>query len=235
MTYDDVLIALKSFATEKRAKSNAWFFKTGAGEYAEGDLFWGISVPDIRQVVKLYKDLPAKEIVPLLRYKVHEARLCALLIMVKQYAQSPKEMYELYLANMKYINNWDLVDSSASYIVGAYLQDRPKNILSKLARSTDIWERRIAMIATFSYIKQGIFQDALKIAELLVDDTHDLIQKAVGWMLREIGKHGGVKEEEAFLEKYAATMPRTALRYAIEHFSPEKKSYYMQLKIKRLQ
>ena len=229
MKATDVLADLKSLANSERAKNNQWFFKTGKGEYGEGDQFWGLTVPQVRSVVKQYKDLSLNEIVKLLHHKVHEVRLCAVLLLVAQYKNNPDLVYKTYLENTKYINNWDLVDCSAGYIVGPYLEHKDKDILTTLAHSNNVWERRIAMISTFYYIYNGHSQEALRIAEILVNDKHDLIQKAVGWMLREIGKRCSIEEEEVFLKKYAATMPRTALRYAIERFTPEKKSHYMNL------
>lgn len=234
MTSNDVLTKLKALASPERAKSNAWFFKTGPGQYGEGDKFWGLRVPQVRQVVKEFKNLPLNEIIKLLRHEVHEVRLCAVLLLVANFPKDPEKIYKIYLENTKYINNWDIVDLSAGYIVGTYLDKRPKDILLKLARSKDLWERRIAMIATFYSIKNGDAKVGLQIAEILINDKHDLIQKAVGWMLREIGKRCSVYAEEKFLQTHASTMPRTTLRYAIEHFPPEKRQYYLNLKNKSL-
>lgn len=226
----DILAALRSLSSEKRAKTNAWFFKTKPGEYGEGDVFWGLSVPQIRQVAKKYKDLSLEEILSLLKHEVHEVRLCAVILLVIHYPKEPEKVFKAYLNNTKYINNWDLVDSSAQYIVGNYLQNRSKQALTKLAKSKSIWERRIAMIATYQYIKQGSPDEALRIAGILLHDPHDLIQKAVGWMLREIGKRCSVEAEEQFLNTHAPTMPRTTLRYALEHFPADKRRYYMERK-----
>lgn len=230
MTSNDVLKKLKSLASPERAKVNAWFFKTGPGQYGEGDKFWGLRVPQIRTVVKEYKELPIEEILKLLRHEVHEVRLCAVLMLVVNYKKYPEIIYKIYLDNTKFINNWDLVDLSAGYIIGDYLKNRSKDPLFKLAKSKNIWERRIAMIATFYDIKNGNEKAGLKIAEILINDKHDLIQKAVGWMLREIGKRCSVDVEEKFLRVHASTMPRTTLRYAIEHFPQEKRMHYLQLK-----
>lgn len=232
MTSKDVLVKLKALASPERAKVNAWFFKTGPGQYGEGDKFWGLRVPQLRIVVKEFKDLPLDEVVKLLHHEVHEVRLCAVLLLVANYNKQPEKVYDIYLSNTKFINNWDLVDLSAGYIVGTFLHNKPKDPLFKLARSKDLWERRIAMIATFYYIKNGDAEVGLQIAEILINDKHDLIQKAVGWMLREIGKRCSVEAEEKFLKIYAATMPRTTLRYAIELFPEQNRRYYMQLKIK---
>ena len=184
----DVLAELKAGGSTARAKANTWFFKTGPGEYGEGDKFWGLTVPQVRIVAKKYKDIPLNEILLLLQNEVHEVRLCAVLMLVARYKKDEENVYKFYLDNTRYINNWDLVDASAWCIVGHYLFNRPRKILYVLARSKNVWERRIAIIATFYFIKQAESKDALKIAEILVDDKHDLIRKAVGWMLREIGK-----------------------------------------------
>ncbi len=225
-----VIKDLKSKADPKRAKSSAWFFKTGKGEYGYGDVFWGIKVPEQRKIVKKYPQLPLKEVRKLLQHKVHECRLTALFILVLQYKKAndktKQQIVKFYLANTKFINNWDLVDSSALYILGDYLLDKDKSILYKLVRSKNLWQRRIAVLSTFAFIKDNQYKDAIKIEELLLKDNHDLIHKAVGWMLREIGKRSQVTEEK-FLNKYAKIMPRTMLRYAIEKFSKTKRSYYL--------
>lgn len=205
------------------------FFKTGPGQYAEGDIFLGINVPTLRKLAKTYADLPLKDIESLLNSAHHEKRLLALLIMVAQHKKSSRKLlHDCYLKNIARINNWDLVDSSAEYLVGAYVSDKPKVLLLKLAQSEDLWERRIAMIATFHDIKQKKFDTPIHIAEILRNDSHDLIHKAVGWMLREIGKRD-LQIEEDFLKKYANTMPRTMLRYAIEKFPEDKRQYYLKL------
>lgn len=204
------------------------FFKTGKGGYAEGDIFLGVVVPETRKLVKKYKNIALKDAVKLLRSKIHEERLAALLILVDKFQtdQGKEEIYNLYLKNTKHINNWDLVDLSAGQIVGDYLFVKPKTILFKLARSKNFWERRIAIMATFNFIKKNQFKETLKIAEMLLIDTHDLIHKAVGWMLREVGKRN-LKVEDDFLKKHYQKMPRTMLRYAIEKFPEKKRGRYL--------
>lgn len=211
-------------------------FKAGPGEYAEHDKFLGVSVPSIRLVAKQFAALPLTDAEQLLASEWHDERLCALFILVAQYKRGgeadKKAIYEFYMAHLVGVNNWDLVDSSAEFIVGPYLENRPEKmrVLQKLAASADLWERRIAMLATFDYIKKSRADEALVIAEQLLYDQHDLIQKAVGWMLREIGKRVSRQPLLTFLDNYAATMPRTTLRYAIEHLDPEHRRYYMGLK-----
>ncbi len=213
------------------------FFKAGPGEYAEGDQFLGITVPAQRVIVKKYAHrLTMGEVTRLLQSRWHEERLTALLILVAKYNKgapaTKNTIFDLYLDNTAYINNWDLVDSSAEYIVGPYLNDSDykMKVLEKLAYSKDLWERRIAMLSTFHYIKQGRADEALVIAGILLHDSHDLIQKAVGWMLREIGKRCDQALLLAFLDQHAHNMPRTTLRYAIEHLSPDTRAHYLQLK-----
>jgi 3-methyladenine DNA glycosylase AlkD len=224
--------SLKKVSSPRDAIFLQRFFKTGKGEYAEGDVFIGVRVPQTRMVVKEFRDLPLKDVETLLHSKIHEERLCALLILVAQFKQGgealQKKIYDLYLRSTQYINNWDLVDSSADPIVGGYLFKRDKSILLTLAHSKLLWERRIAMIATFHFIKQGQSSDAFKIAEMLLGDSHDLMHKAVGWMLREVGKRCSRGDLEVFLKKYYQTMPRTALRYAIEHFPKSERLKYLQ-------
>lgn len=219
---------LKDKANPKRAKILQRFFKTGPGEYGEGDIFLGIVVSDIRGVAKKYNSLKIEEVARLLCSKIHEERLTALLIIINKFqtGEDKKKIYNFYLKNTKYINSWDLVDLSADKIVGIYLLDKPKSILYKLARSKNIWERRISIIATFNFIKNNKFEETLKIAKILLNDEHDLIRKAVGWMLREIGKRN-LKTEEKFLKKYYKKMPRTMLRYAIEKFPEKKRKQYL--------
>jgi len=228
LTFLDLKKELKTKSSPKKAKILQRFFKTGPEEYGEGDVFLGIAVPEIRKLVKKYSDLKIKEIIKLLHSKIHEERLIALLIMVKKFQieKNKEKIYNLYLKNTKYINNWDLVDLSANKIVGDYLLDKPKSILYKLARSKSVWERRISIIATFNFIKNNKFEETLKIARILLNDKHDLIHKAVGWMLREIGKRD-LKTEERFLKKYYPKMPRTMLRYAIKKFPEKKRKQYL--------
>lgn len=217
---------LQKLGSPDKAKSSAWFFKTGKGQYGEGDVFIGITVPEQRVVAKKYKDLSLTEIEKLLGSPIHEHRLTGLMILVLSFKKFPKEVFDFYLMHTDRVNNWDLVDSSA-HIVGMYLADKTdRNILVKLATSNNLWERRIAIVATQTFIRSDDFSMTFKIAELLMNDTHDLIHKAVGWMLREAGKRDQTAEE-VFLQKHYKTMPRTMLRYAIERFSPDKKSFYM--------
>ena len=207
-----------------KKKGLSRFFKTGKGEYGEGDIFLGVTVPKMRRVAKKYKDVSLDEIRTLLRSLIHEERLTALLILVENFRKADEtektEIFNLYLKNTKYINNWDLVDLSASRIVGEFLKDKPVDILYTLAKSKSLWERRIAIISTFQFIWEGRFAETLKISKILLTDRHDLIHKAVGWMLREVGKRS-FKTEEGFLKKHYKKMPRTMLRYSIEKF-PEK-------------
>lgn len=206
------------------------FFKTGPGEYAEGDHFIGVRVPQIRKLVKAYPDIPLEEMEKLLQSEVHEERLMALLLMVQRYQQGDgkvrKKLYQLYLGSTKYINNWDLIDVTAKNIVGAWLEDKSRKPLYKLARSKSLWERRIAILATFRYIPANDFDDCLKLAQMLLKDEHDLIHKAVGWMLREVGKQDRAVEE-AFLQQHYQSMPRTMLRYAIERFPEKRRQAYL--------
>lgn len=215
----------------EKAKILQGFFKTGPGEYGEGDIFLGVTVPKIRAVVKRYRAVGIKDAIVLLRSPVHEERLTALLILVARFESGDvverEKIYRAYLGNTKFINSWDLVDLSAERIVGAFLKDKDKTVLYKLAASRLIWERRIAIIATFNFIKAGKPGDTFAIAELLIDDEHDLIHKAVGWMLREAGKRIGTEEEEKFLKKHYKDMPRTMLRYAIERFPENKRQKYL--------
>ncbi|OGG15383.1 DNA alkylation repair protein [Candidatus Gottesmanbacteria bacterium RIFCSPHIGHO2_02_FULL_39_11] len=222
---------LNSLGSSQKAKASAWFFKTGKGEYGEGDKFIGVTLPEQRGIAKKYFDLPLKDIERLLNSPIHEHRSVALIILVNQYQKSDKkkqkEIFNFYLSHTKRINNWDLVDCSAGYIVGGYLIDKQVTILSKLTESKNIWERRISILATFKFIYNGRYKETFLIAEKLLADKHDLIHKAVGWMLRETGKRCGEDIEEEFLKKHYKKMPRTSLRYAIERFSKEKKFQYL--------
>lgn len=207
------------------------FFKTGEGEYGYGDVFVGLTVPQSRQLAKKYQELPLPDIETLLTSTIHEERLIALFLLIKKFQAGDegvrKQIYDVYLSHTKYINNWDLVDSSAAYIVGEYLMDKPKEVLYQLAQSESIWERRIAILATFAFIKNGRYEETLTIAEILLHDEHDLIHKAVGWMLREVGKRCSEAAEEEFVRKHCQTMPRTMLRYAIERFPKAKREVYL--------
>lgn len=222
---------LRSLSDPAKAVILARFFKTGPGEYAEGDRFLGLVVPKIRSVVKAHRNAPLGEVRKLMRSAFHEERLTALLILVEQYKHGDdsqkKEIYDLYLASTTFINNWDLVDLSAQHIVGHYLAGKDTSILTQLALSESLWDRRIAMLSTYHFIRQGDSRVALRIAELLLHDSHDLIHKAVGWMLREVGNRCSMESERRFLDKHAARMPRTMLRYAIEHFPEKLRLHYL--------
>ncbi len=221
---------LRQFATREKARVLQGFFKTGPGEYGDGDIFLGIVVPDIRRVAKEFQDTPLEEIKKILASQYHEERLLALLMLVHQFAQGDealkKRIYGLYLKSTRYINNWDLVDLSAPNIVGTYLLDKSRKPLYAFARSNDLWKRRIAILSTVAFIRQNDFDDTLGISKILLEDDHDLLHKAVGWMLREIGKRD-LRAEERFLKQHYKKMPRTMLRYAIERFPEGKRRNYL--------
>ena len=221
---------LNKIQDPEKAKILLKFFKTGKGQYGEGDVFLGIKVPEQRKIAKKYSGILLDDIDHLLKSNIHEFRLTSLLILVLKYRKEDfngkKEIVDFYFSHMENINNWDLVDSSAPYILGDFLLDKDKSILYRLAKSDNLWKRRIAILSTFAFIKNNQFEDALNIAEILLFDKHDLIHKAVGWMLREIGKKDEITEEE-FLEKHHRKMPRTMLRYAIEKFDNDKKKFYL--------
>jgi len=206
------------------------FFKTSSGQYGEGDIFRGIRVPVLRKLSKEYQLIPLEQVVSMLQSAYHEYRLLALFILVLKYAKANEggkdNIYTLYLGNTALINNWDLVDASAEHIVGAYVSDKSKEPLYQLANSPSIWERRIAILATFHFIKRERFDETLKIAEILLTDKEDLIHKAVGWMLREVGKRDA-ECEDSFLNSHYHKMPRTMLRYAIEKYSQDKRLDYL--------
>lgn len=212
------------------ATASQWFFKTGPGEYGEGDRFIGIRVPMLRKLAREHRDLPRRDVLKLLHSPIHEQRAVALLILVAQYERGDKatrqEIYELYLGNLQQVNNWDLVDCSAHKIVGEHLALRSKRPLHRLARSRVLWERRVAIIATLTYIRVGAFDETFTIAEMLLDDQEDLIHKAVGWMLREVANRDRAAAE-AFLRPRYKTMPRTMLRYAIERFPERRRKQYL--------
>ncbi len=232
MTASKAIKLLREKSSPERAIQQRKFFKTGKGEYGEGDKFIGVCVPDIRLIAKELKDVELIELEKLLRSDINEERLLALLISVQSFKKDKnnrKDIYDFYIRNRKYINNWNLVDASVEHVIGGYLFDKDKEILYKFANSTDLWERRIAIVSTFHFIRKNKFEDTLKIAEILMYDNHDLIHKATGWMLREVGKRD-VETLEKFLDRYARKMPRTMLRYSIEKFSDEKRKYYMSLK-----
>ena len=233
MNANFVIKELKKLGTTERAKAAVWYFKTGEGQYGHGDVFFGVTVPDQRKIAKKYAKLSLDEIGNLLQNKVHECRLTALLVLVQKYKKADKKernnISNFYIKNIDRINNWDLVDSSASNILGVHLLHKNKTILYKFARSENLWHRRIAIISTLAFIYENKYTDTLKISELLLKDKHDLIHKAVGWSLREIGKRS-LSEEEKFLNKYASMMPRTMLRYAIEKFPEKKRREYLAIK-----
>jgi 3-methyladenine DNA glycosylase AlkD len=230
MVIRDIRKKLQQLGSEEKAKVLQRFFKTGPGEYGEGDVFIGVRVPDLRKLVKEYQDITIKEVMQLLKSSIHEKRLFALLILVSKYSKGnetlKKRIYELYLQNTKFINSWDLVDGSAQHIVGAFLMDKSKEPIYRLAKSNSLWERRIAILSTFHFIKHDNYSETLKISKILLTDEQDLIHKAVGWMLREIGKRH-ISTEEMFLKKYYKRMPRTMLRYAIEKFPESKRKKYL--------
>lgn len=224
----DVGHALRKFSTPGKVPTLMRFFKTGPGEYAEGDRFLGVSVPAQRKIARAHRGLSLPETLRLLKSRTHEDRLTGLLILVDSYARADATMQakiaKAYVANAKHVNNWDLVDSSAAQILGAHLLDKDRRVLTKLAKSKNLWERRIAIISTYAFIQNGEYQDTFAIAKLLLNDDHDLIHKATGWMLREVGKRVDVKHLRAFLKEHAHGMPRTALRYAIEHLPAKERA-----------
>jgi 3-methyladenine DNA glycosylase AlkD len=230
MTAQEISKHLRKLANPERAEHSARYFKTGPGEYGEGDRFLGIRVPEIRAQVKKSGAVSLQDIQTLLMSAFHEERLFALLLLVRKFANGDDNekaaIYDLYLNNMHRVNNWDLVDSSASQIVGGYLVSRDRQILYKLVKSASLWERRIAVIATFQFIGKNQFEDALKLARQLLKDEEDLIHKAVGWMLREIGNRN-VAVEKSFLQLHCKKMPRTMLRYAIEKFPEQERRKYL--------
>lgn len=230
MAYQEIIDHLHCLANPEIAQHSQRFFKTAEGEYGFGDKFLGIRVPVIRQAVKRYKTTPLCVAEKLLKSEYHEVRLFALLLLILSFSKSSaheqETIYHLYLSNTQYVNNWDLVDSSAHYIVGAYLENRDRSVLYDLAKSNLLWERRIAIMSTFYFIKSNQFCDTLRISEQLLSDQEDLIHKAVGWMLREVGKRD-LAIEVAFLKDHYQKMPRTMLRYAIEKFSKAERHRYL--------
>jgi 3-methyladenine DNA glycosylase AlkD len=226
----DVQKRLKNLGNPEHAAVSQRFFKTGPGQYGEGDIFIGIRVPVLRKLAGECRDLPVSEIEILLRSPIHEERLLAVLLFVRIFKTGPddvkKDIYDRYLKSTEFINNWDLVDVSAEHIVGAYLMDKSRRPLYRLAKSKKLWERRIAIMATFHFVKRREFAETLKISSMLLADRHDLIHKATGWMLREIGKRD-LRTEETFLKEHYKNMPRTMLRYAIEKFPEGKRQRYL--------
>ncbi len=236
--YNKILKEILSLEDKEKAKFLSGFFKTGPGEYGEGDIFIGITVPASRQIAQKYGELTMVDVSKLLKNKYHEVRLIALLILVHKYkiatktndSKIKKEIVDFYLEHTKYINNWDLVDLSAHYILGDYLINKDRKILLKLAKSKDIWERRIAIISTFAFIYKSEGEWTFKIVEVLMKDKEDLIHKACGWMLREVGKRFKEKDLLLFLDEHWKEMPRTMLRYAIERLPEVKRKYYLNKK-----
>jgi 3-methyladenine DNA glycosylase AlkD len=233
MNVEFILNELQSIGTPEKAVHLQRFFKTGPGQYGEGDVFIGVVVPHTRSIAKANLRTPLTEIRRLLMSKYHEARLCALIILTERFKKASdrerKEIYHFYLANTSRINNWDLVDVTCPAIVGEYLLDKNRDILYKLAESDCLWEQRISIVSTLAFIRKNDFSDTLELSKKLLNHPHDLMRKAVGWMLRETGK----RERNiltGFLEEYAARMPRTALRYAIEHYPEPERQYFLKKK-----
>jgi len=230
MIAKEVVNALKLVATEERRKVNEWFFKTGKGEYGYGDIFLGVTMPNIRRIAKKFsQEIFLQELTKLIRSPIHEVRLCALIILVNKYnKEEPDRIYHYYLKHLNSINNWDLVDSSAPYIVGDYLYNNQEQskILLEFSQSENLWVRRISIVSTFAFIKNNEFNKTLEIAKLLLNDDHDLIHKAVGWMLREIYKRDE-RLIKRFLRQNYAQIPRTTLRYAIERMDKEERFLYL--------
>ena len=224
--YSKIIKELRELSDDEKKTLLPRFFKTGKGEYGEGDRFLGVIVPNTRKVAKNHKDSPYIVIEMLLESEWHECRLCALLMLIEKYRKEPDEAVHFYLTHTKGINNWDLVDLSAPYILGDYLKDKTdRNVLYDLAGSSVMWERRIAVVSTLMLIRHGQFDDTIRLAEALIDSKHDLMQKSIGWMLREVGKRDkGLLVQ--FIEKHKHEMPRTVLRYAIEKFpEPERREF----------
>lgn len=233
MTALDVMAELQEYASDADAANLAWFFKTGPGEYGEGDQFIGVKVPLIRRVCKQFRQLPLTEVRKLIESPIHEHRACGLIILTLQYPRSEHKqaIFEMYIEELKKgnINNWDLVDVTCRAIIGEHCREN-REMLYVLAKSDNLWERRTAIVSTFIYIAEGDPSTSLELAELLLHDTHDLMHKAVGWTLREVGKRCDRSLLIDFLDHHAANMPRTCLRYAIEHLAEPTRQYYLGLK-----
>jgi 3-methyladenine DNA glycosylase AlkD len=217
---------LRDVSDPSKAAIMQRFFKTGPGEYGEGDVFLGATVPQSRMVAKSHQSCNLETVSELLHSRIHEERLVGLLILVHKYDSGEKGIAEFYLKHLGHVNNWDLVDLTAPNILGAHLSNNSRSLLYKLARSKSLWEKRTAIVATYYFIRKNDFGDTLKIAEILLSDDHDLIHKAVGWMLREVGKRD-LTALENFLRRNQTKMPRTMLRYAIERLPEKKKKFYM--------
>jgi len=223
----EILNEFKKLERSHRVEKLKSFFRASPNGYGyENDKFFGLTVPETRKIAKKFKNISLKDVESLLKSDYHEVRLCALFILREKYKKSPDEVIKVYLNNLEYVNNWDLVDSSAPYLLGQYLYDKDRTLLYDLAKSGDLWKQRIAILSTFYFIKQNDFEDTLRISEILLNHKHDLIHKAVGWMLREIGKRN--KEiKDSFLKKYYKFMPRTMLRYAIEKYPEEERQKFL--------
>ena len=236
MAVKEIRTRLHKLGDKQKAQFLQGFFKTGPGGYGEGDIFLGIRVPELRKLSHEYKTLTAQEVLPMLRSPINEERVLALLLLVRSFSKGTasvrKQIYKMYLDHTQYINNWDLVDISAPYIVGAFLKDKSKKPLYQLAKSNNLWERRIAVMATFHFIRDHRFSETLKISKMLLLDQEDLIHKAAGWMLREVGKRD-MGCEELFLKEHCKQMPRTMLRYSIEKFSQSKRRMYLDGAVQR--
>ncbi len=222
---------IRALANKEIAQHSLRFFKTDKGEYGHGDLFLGVRAPKIRLIAKKHIDISITDMKTLIQSKYHEERFLGLIILVNKYAKTKdkknrNQLYKIYVSSFKYINNWNLVDVTCPHVTGKHLIDKDRTILYKWAKSEDLWTKRIAMVSTFSFIRKNDLEDTFKIAEILLHDEHDLIHKAVGWMLREAGKRD-LKREETFLKKYYKTMPRTMLRYSIEKFPETKRQKYL--------
>ena len=222
---------IQALANKEIAVHSLRFFKTGKGQYGHGDLFLGVRAPKIRSIAKEHIDISTTDMKTLICSKYHEERFLGLIILVNKYAKTKdkknrNQLYKIYVSSFKHINNWNLVDVTCPHVTGKHLIDKDRTILYKWAKSEDLWTKRIAMVSTFSFIRKNDLEDTFKIAEILLHDEHDLIHKAVGWMLREAGKRD-IKKEETFLKKYYKTMPRTMLRYSIEKFPESKRQKYL--------
>jgi 3-methyladenine DNA glycosylase AlkD len=222
---------IRALANKEIAENSLRFFKTGKGEYGYGDIFLGVRVPKIRLIAKKHIDISIIDMKTLIQSKYHEERLLGLIILVNKYSKTKDrkikdQLYKIYISSFKYINGWDLVDVTCPHIIGEHLRDKDRSILYTWAKSDDIWTKRIAIVSTHCFIRKNDLEDTFKIAEILLQDKHDLIHKAVGWMLREAGKRD-IKKEEAFLKKYYKIMPRTMLRYSIEKFPEDKRQKYL--------
>jgi 3-methyladenine DNA glycosylase AlkD len=228
--HEKIKTELMQLSDPSHAKKLQGFFKTGKGEYGEGDIFIGVRVPDQRRTAKKYWNIPLTDVLVLLKSGIHEHRLTALFILTQQFNKGDEglrqQIVDIYLSNTAYVNNWDLVDSSAHKILGAWLVDKDRDVLYGLAESENLWDRRISIISTFAFVNYGDMVDAVALAGLLVNDGHDLIHKASGWVLREVGKKDQSLLEEFLLEHYR-TMPRTMLRYAIERLPEKRRKFYM--------